>query len=794
MLAQNRRSHRRALILIPSIALSITLPLSSAPASAETGISNPPPYKTQSLPANAVPADPFSKSASGLKPGQIEMTTLSAPPSLVSGGRARIEIRGLAPDDVLTVTRDGTDVTDAFAPVGSESIVVQGVVEGLDEGSDGQPATSIIATATGQTYGTRTATLQIVDHPVSGPVISGEQQTPFVCETLESGMGAPSADGTCFTETTYHWYYRSAITQQFTRLENPTDPYPPDTAMTIVDGKTVPFVVRVESSVINRSITHIAVLDDPQLRGSSPGSFDPIEWNRRLVYVFGESCGRGHHQGILHEDVVLGDQASFNDGFNEQYAFTSASGNLPDRLGAGYMVAVSSLTTMNNNCNPLLSAETAMMVKEHIVNDYGVIAHTIGMGGSGGAIQQYLVANNYPGLIDGSTMIVSFPDMATTLMTIVDCHLLERAFHPEVTVATPAFGPLSLTVPISTTWDPVKQRAVTGLATAGVCADWDSIFYPLLRPTCDETDAHGELYVDPSSGVRCSVQDEQRNVWGVDSTGAANLPYDNTGVQYGLQALRAGQITPEEFIRLNQEIGGIDSNGEETQSRTSVDPAVAQIAYATGQLTGRGALDEIPIIDQVIPFLDYIPGIDVHDQARPWQERARLDATFGSHENQVIFSVAPLPFRTVDVMERWLNHVDRYMARHPHASRAEAITRARPFDTADQCRVLVAGVPGTCADGVARASSPRQAAGGPLSEDALKCQLKLLTDVERADYPTMTNDEWSAVKATFPDGVCDYSKPPVGAQPRTQTWLSWGDGAPGTTPEQIPWIIARSVP
>jgi hypothetical protein len=56
----------------------------------------------------------------------------------------------------------------------------------------------------------------------------------------------------------------------------------------------------------------------------------------------------------------------------------------------------------------------------------------------------------------------------------------------------------------------------------------------------------------------------------------------------------------------------------------------------------------------------------------------------------------------------------------------------------------------------------------------------------------MSEEEWSAIKATFPDGVCDTSKPPVGAQPRTQTWLSWGAGAPGTTPEQVPWIIARS--
>ena len=795
MPSQNR-ARRHALVSLLLTALATELVPRGASASVATGVSDPPPYPSRALPADAVLADPFTKSGPALQPGQIEMTTLSAPPSLVSGGRARIEIRGLSPDDVLTVTRDGTDVTNVFSPLPGEPRREQGVVTGLKLGPGNQPASSfVVATATGPTWGERTAALEIINHPVSGPVISGEQQDPFVCETEESAMGAPSTDGTCSVPTTYHWYYRSAVTRQFARVEDPEAEYPPDTAVTIVDGKVVPFVVRVESGVINRSITHIAVLDDPHGRGASLESFDPADWNRRLVYVFGESCGRGHHQGILHEDVVLGDEQSFNHGFNEYYAFTATSGDLPGRLGAGYMVVVSSLTTLNTACNPLLSAETTMMVKAHIVNDYGVVEHTIGMGGSGGAIQQYLAANNYPGLIDGSTMMVSFPDMATVSMTIVDCHLLERAFHPELTVATPAFGPVSLTVPISTTWNPAKQRAVTGLATAGVCADWDTIFYPLTRPTCDERGANGEYYVDPSSGVRCSVQDEQRNVWGVDpATGAANLAYDNVGVQYGLLALRSGEISVQEFITLNQQIGGIDADGAETTSRTSASAAVAEIAYATGQLTGRGALDEIPIIDQAVFFLDYAPGLDVHDQDRPWQQRARLDATFGSHGNQSIFSVAPLPSRTVDVMEGWLGAVDRYLAEHPGVSRAEAISAARPPGAEDQCRALVAGVPGTCTDGVARASSPRQAAGGPPSEDVLKCQLEPLTDAERADYPAMTDEEWSSVLATFPDGVCDYSKPGVGARPRTQTWLSWGDGAPGTTPEQILWIIVRSAP
>ena len=180
---------------------------SPARASPATGISDPPPYPVRALPAGAVAADPLTKSAAGLLPGQIEMTTLSAPPSLVSGGRARIEVRGLAPDDVLTVSRNGVDVSEEFAPVAGELLAEQGVVTGLELGSN-----VVVATATGTTYGTRASTLEIVNHSQSGPVISGEQQEPFVCETVESGMGAPSTGGTCSAPTTVHWYYRSAVT------------------------------------------------------------------------------------------------------------------------------------------------------------------------------------------------------------------------------------------------------------------------------------------------------------------------------------------------------------------------------------------------------------------------------------------------------------------------------------------------------------------------------------------------------------------------------------------------------
>lgn len=44
------------------------------------------------------------------------------------------------------------------------------------------------------------------------------------------------------------------------------------------------------------------------------------------------------------------------------------------------------------------------MVKEHFIEEYGLPTHTIGWGESAGAVQQYLIVQNYPGLLDGKML------------------------------------------------------------------------------------------------------------------------------------------------------------------------------------------------------------------------------------------------------------------------------------------------------------------------------------------------------------------------------------------------------
>ena len=72
----------------------------------------------------------------------------------------------------------------------------------------------------------------------------------------------------------------------------------------------------------------------------------------------------------------------------------------PALLQKGYAVVTSTLNTYQSVCNEVLSAEVALMTKEHFIETYGVPDFTIGEGGSGGAIQQLQIAQNYPGILD----------------------------------------------------------------------------------------------------------------------------------------------------------------------------------------------------------------------------------------------------------------------------------------------------------------------------------------------------------------------------------------------------------
>jgi hypothetical protein len=56
-------------------------------------------------------------------------------------------------------------------------------------------------------------------------------------------------------------------------------------------------------------------------------------------------------------------------------------------------------------------------------------------------------------------------------------------------------------------------------------------------------------------------------------------------------------------------------------------------------------------------------------------------------------------------------------------------------------------------------SFPRKEAGGPLSANIYKCALK---PIRAADYQaSFSADQMRRLRAVFPDGVCDFTKPGV---------------------------------
>src|SRR5207237_8964176 len=89
------------------------------------------------------------------------------------------------------------------------------------------------------------------------------------------------------------------------------------------------------------------------------------------------------------------------------------------------------------------------------------------------------------------------------------------------------------------------------------------------------------------------------NVYGVNALTAFGLrPFDNVGVQYGLAALNAGQITTTQFLNLNESIGGYDQDFNYVPNRVAGDlGAIARAQEGGLQLGGNGGLASIPVFD-----------------------------------------------------------------------------------------------------------------------------------------------------------------------------------------------------
>jgi hypothetical protein len=308
---------------------------------------------------------------------------------------------------------------------------------------------------------------------------------------------------------------------------------------------------------------------------------------------------------------------------------------------------------------------------------------------------------------------------------------------------------------------------------------WNLLFVPVVKagnkPGCALKDQ--SLVYDARAnprGARCSAADWRVNQIGRDpQTGFAYRYDDNVGLQYGLGALNGGRIGVDEFLDLNEAVGGYDGDGNIQPGRMRAPAVGVQRVYEAGFVnTGGGGLASVPILS----FRSYNdPAGDIHDRFRDIVISERLRKANGDRDNAVFWVAGPdrkqfdaVQAQALDTMTQWL---DAIAAAPGPVTRAKVI-RLKPAAAVDAYfnKQGVKHPEPLTRTGASEAnrlypfySDPRVVAGGPLSVDVLKCRLK---PVSARDYKvSFTPAQWSRLKRIFPDGVCDFARTGVGQVP-----------------------------
>jgi len=745
----------------------------------------------------------------------VKLSVLSSPPEFVSGGDARIHVRA-APGqrDKLALLLNGQPVNVTLKEVADG---LEGVVTGLRNGDN------LLQVK----HGNVRDAITLINWPITGPMFTGPQQTPFVCTTIQSAVNRqPLVDSTtapgykvadaagntigysrnCSIATFVSYFYR---TTNGALSPLPSDGSRPANMSTVAlaDGRIVDFVIRREIGSINRFLYSIAMLA-PMPATDTAAQDDTSLWNGKLLYWFQGGVAIGHTQGTVH----------------------GGSMNL-DVLGQGWAIVHSSGNNTGTHYNMNLAGETAMMTKERFIERYGVPLYTVGLGGSGGAIQQYLIAQNHPGVLNGLLPVQSYPDMVTQTIHVGDCELLEH--YMDATDRSNA----KWRVTKNRTWlvgmnaeqDDVGNNAkvndalaplklALGYSTAKGSTEcipaWRGLTPLAMNPLYGQ--APNSQFYEPQSdiaAIRWTHYDDLRNVYGVDATGAARPTWDNIGVQYGLSSLKAGKITPAEFVHLNWNIGGWKHPSQMVQEgfpffgttaaeiqkaltipgyfdpwsrrnmnlgtadtpapRTAGDAIAMRAAYSSGHVF-RGRLD-VPALDH----RQYMEReLDMHNSHQSFAVRQRVQQYMGHSDNLVVWFTDTTPgtpkasqtLEALAVMDEWM--------RNMRLAPGKGIVGNKPTKAVDSCfdlqgkpiyaggdawsGILDNGAPGTCTQKFPLYGTSRIVAGAPIEGGIYNCARKPVEQaVADGTYAPWVPgaDDVARLKSIFPEGVCDYSKP-----------------------------------
>ena len=745
--------------------------------------------------------------------GEIEI--LSSAPDQVTGGDVRIALDRPAGHLSSLFTANGKLVAStAFRQDGQ----LEYLIDGLSEGENTLQAWHF-RFHQGRFFLQPGGQVELVNHPITGPVFSGPQQHPFVCSVASEFGIQPKVDSdtppgfrvygddgsvigysrNCSIDSFVTWHYR---TTGGNWAGWPADgSRPEDLATTVtIDGDEVDFVVRVDRGTINRFIYSYAMLANPDLIGTSTADHDTSRWNGRLLYHFQGGVGIGHTQG----------------------RWSSSRAMKAMVLGLGHAIAYSTGTRTGEHYNLQVGGETALMTKEGFVERYGVPDYTVGLGGSGGAIQQYVYGQNHPDLIDAAVPERSYPDMVTQTIHVGDCELLE--YYMDATDRDNPFWQTtanrSLLVGFNATnlfGNPFgeAQQALGYAAAPGMteCVPaWRGLSPLALNPHYGAADnaEHYEPLTDIMA-IEWTHMDDLRNIYGVGDNGFARRAVDNVGVQYGLRAFVEGKIDAEQFLKLNASVGGwmpaeemvqegypflgdatpenfdpwshrniMLGDGSAPAPRHSGNLEAIAALYESGQVF-HGQID-MPVLD-IRDWLE--PVLDMHNSNQSFASRQRILDYMGNADHQVIWFAGigdepPYQIGKFDLERTALEVMDDWMA-NIRANPGQSIVENRPEDAVDACfrydgEVIAAGddvwagkldggPEGACAEAFPTWTTSRIEAGAPITGAVFKCQLKPVSQAlgdgtygERQ----LTPAQIGRLEQIYPQGVCDYTLPDAG--------------------------------
>jgi len=642
------------------------------------------------------------------------------------------------------------------------------------------------------------------------------QQYPWICMIERSGLGQPIVDNhegigvavyeensqglktekllgyskDCSMPTRAWYFYNKKGTKKFYPLAQANN----DIATIRVNNREVNFIVRVEMGVINRFLYSLTVLKGPDGTLTQP---DNSHWNKKLIYQFRGGVGIGFRQGKTKPTYML--KRRF------------------DALSKGYAVIHSTANQSSNTYNVMLAEETALRVKRQFTAIYGSPLYTIGIGGSGGAIQQYLIGQNGSDLLDGAIALYSYPDMLTQTTYGLDCELLEYYFDAlnadrrkqlweerrwieglnSISKENKYHFFYQLAYLIKGEW-PFRPEGINECSTA-----WRGPSQLVHNPRY----FHYFKYftADLFKRIDWTIWENQKHTFGVGTNGYALQTWDNVGVQYGLKALVDKHISINTFLSLNSQVGGWKPANEmqpvkfwlyaspssslldispwsHQNMNLSPDGGLTPARRTTGSINAMKAAyysGNIFIGKINIPILDVRhyndPDIDMHHSFASFEARLRMQQKQGHADNQIIWmSKKPHEVRPMAIaaMDRWLAQIKQ--------NQQKTVAENKPSDIQDACfssneKLLWKGPrvwdgkwnnkeTGQCLRLYPNFMSSRHVAGAPSNGSLFKCHVQSIEQaIERGVYGGIDmKPHLKRLKKIFPEGVCDFSKGDMG--------------------------------